>query len=226
MIVLREDGLSVEERREKREQGLDWPLMQAQTMIGIHRLNNIQELLEDVIERGIKGDVIETGVWRCGASIFMRAILEVHAVTDKKVWVCDSFEGLPLPEPDKYPADKGDAHHTFNFLAISKEAVAANFEKYGLLDEQVCFVKGYFEDTLAHIPAEKFSLLRLDGDMYSSTIVALEELYPKLSSGGYIIIDDFNLSPCVEAVNDYRKTNEIIAPITDVDGSGAYWRKD
>ena len=226
IIVLRDDGLSAKERQEKREKGLDWPLMQAQTMIGIKRLNNIHELLEDLIDRGIEGDVIETGVWRGGASIFMRAVLKANVITDKKVGVCDSFEGLPLPEADKYPADKGDAHHTFNFCAISKETVAANFEKYGLLDDQVCFVKGYFEDTLAHIPAEKFCLLRLDGDMYSSTIVALEELYPKLSSGGYIIIDDFNLGPCAEAVNDYRKTNDITAPITDVDGSGAYWRKD
>ena len=226
IIILREDGLSTEERQLKREKGLDWPLMQAQTMIGLKRLNNIHELLEDVIERGIEGDVIETGVWRGGASIFMRAVLKAHVVTNKKVWVCDSFEGLPLPEPDKYPSDKGDVHHTFNFLAVSKEAVAANFEKYGLLDDQVCFIKGYFEDTLANISAENFCLLRLDGDMYSSTIVALEELYPKLSSGGYIIIDDFNLGPCVEAVNNYRKTNDITAPITEVDGSGAYWRKD
>ena len=225
IIILRDDGLSVKERQEKRENGLDWPLMQAQTMIGIKRLNNIHELLEDVIDRGVDGDVIETGVWRGGASIFMRAVLKANVITDKKVWVCDSFEGLPLPEPDKYPWDKSDAHHTFSFLAVSKENVVANFEKYGLLDDQVCFVKGYFEDTLAQIPAENFCLLRLDGDMYSSTIVALQELYPKLSSGGYIIIDDFNLGPCVEAVNDYRKTNNITAPITDVDGSGAYWRK-
>lgn len=226
MIVLREDGLSSEERREKRQKGLDWPMMQAQTMVGLDRLNNIQDLLEDVIERGVEGDVIETGVWRGGASIFMRAVLKAHDVTDKKVWVCDSFEGLPLPEPDKYPADAGDAHHTFHFLAVSQETVAANFEKYGLLDDQVKFVKGYFENTLADVPAEKFCLLRLDGDMYSSTIVALKELYPKLSSGGYIIIDDFNLGPCVDAVNDYRRDNNISAPITDVDGSGAFWRKE
>ena len=226
MIVLREDGLSVEERRKNRQKGGDWPLMQAQTMVGMDRLNNIQELLEDVIRRGIDGDVIETGVWRGGASIFMRAVLKAHDITDKKVWACDSFEGLPLPEPDKYPADTGDVHHTFNFLAVSQETVAANFEKYGLLDDQVKFVKGYFEDTLSDIPAEKFCLLRLDGDMYSSTIAALEALYPKLSNGGYIIIDDFDLAPCAQAVDDYRKANDITAPITDVDGTGAYWCKD
>ncbi len=228
MIVLREDGLSIEERREKRQKGLDWPLMQAQSMIGLDRLSNIQKLLESAIERGIEGDVIETGVWRGGASIFMRAVLKAHNINDKLVWACDSFEGLPKPEPDKYPADPADdPHHTFNsFMAVSQETVAANFEKYGLLDDQVRFVKGYFEDTLADIEAEKFCLLRLDGDMYSSTIVALEALYPKLSSGGYIIIDDYHLDPCVQAVQDYRKANNITATITDIDGSGVYWCKD
>lgn len=226
MIVLREDGLSVDERREKRLNGHDWPVMQAQTMVGLGRLDNVQELLEDVIERGVEGDVIETGAWRGGASIFIRAVLKANDVSDKKVWVCDSFEGLPRPEPDKYPADTDDAHHTFHFLAVSQETVEANFEKYGLLDDQVCFVKGFFEDTLADVPAEKFCLLRLDGDMYSSTIVALETLYPKLSSGGYVIIDDYHLDPCVEAVQDYRKANNITAPISDVDGSGAFWLKD
>ena len=225
MIVLRDDGLTPEERRENRLNGTDWPLMQAQTMVGLKRLDNIQELLEDVIEKGIEGDVIETGVWRGGASIFMRAVLKAHDVADKKVWLCDSFEGLPKPEPDKYPADTGDNHHTFNFLAVSQETVAENFEKYGLLDDQVRFVKGFFEDTLADVPVEKLCLLRLDGDMYSSTIVALEALYPKLSKGGYIIIDDYSLGPCAEAIRDYRKDNNITDSVIDIDGSGAYWCK-
>ncbi len=225
MLVLREDGYSIEERRERRINGVDWPIMQAQTMVGLQRLDSLQSLLEDLIERKVEGDLIETGVWRGGASIFMRAVLKVHGVTDKAVWLCDSFEGLPEPEPDKYPADAGDAHHTYTFLEVSQETVAANFEKYGLLDDQVRFVKGYFEDTLADVPAEKFCLLRLDGDMYSSTAVALEELYPKLVPGGYIVIDDFGLGPCAQAVNDYREAKSINVPIVHIDGSGAYWQK-
>jgi len=104
--------------------------------------------------------------------------------------------------------------------------VEDNFIKYDLLDEQVRFVKGYFEDTLWDIPAEKFCLLRLDGDMYSSTIISLEALYPRLSQGGYVVIDDFGLAPCAEAVNDFRKANNIHSKIIDVDGSGAYWCKE
>ena len=155
----------------------------------------------------------------------MRAVLKAYNINDKAVWLCDSFEGLPEPEPDKYPADEGDAHHSYNFLAVSQETVQENFSKHDLLDDKLRFVKGYFEDTLADIPADKFCLLRLDGDMYSSTIVALEALYPKLVQGGYIVIDDFGLGPCAKAVNDYRKKHGIDAPIIDIDGSGAYWLK-
>jgi O-methyltransferase len=225
MIVLKEDGYSIEERRERRLNGIDWPLMQAQTMVGMARLDNLQKLLEDVIEKGVKGDVIETGVWRGGASIFMRAVLKANDITDRTVWLCDSFEGLPKPEQDKYPADIGDAHYTYDFLAVSQETVSANFEKYGLLDDKVRFVKGYFEHTLSDVPTDKLCLLRLDGDMYSSTIVALEALYPKLTSGGYIIIDDYYLEPCAKAVNDYRETNNITDTIVQVDGSSVYWCK-
>ena len=226
MFVLKSDNYSLEERRLRRTNGVDWPLMQAQTMVGLRRLQSIQELLEDVIEKHIEGDVVETGVWRGGASIFMRAILKVNNINDKIVWLCDSFEGLPKPEPDKYPADSGDKHYTYDFLSVSQKTVEDNFIKYELLDEQVRFVKGYFEDTLWDIPAEKFCLLRLDGDMYSSTIISLEALYPRLSHGGYVVIDDFGLAPCAEAVNDFRKANNIHSKIIDVDGSGAYWCKE
>ena len=225
MIVLREDGYSLDERKRRRMNGVDWPLMQAQTMAGIKRLDSLQTIMEDLIKRQVEGDVIETGVWRGGSSIFMRALLKAYNINDKAVWLCDSFEGLPEPEPDKYPADEGDAHHSYNFLAVSQETVQENFSKYDLLDDKLRFVKGYFEDTLADIPADKFCLLRLDGDMYSSTIVALEALYPKLVQGGYIVIDDFGLGPCAKAVNDYRKKHGIDAPIIDIDGSGAYWLK-
>ena len=225
MFVLKSDDYSPEERRLRRTNGLDWPIMQAQTMVGLRRLQNIQELLEDVIEKRIEGDVVETGVWRGGASIFMRAILKVNDINDKIVWLCDSFEGLPKPEPDKYPADLGDKHYTYDFLSVDQKTVEDNFIKYGMLDDQVRFVKGFFEDTLWDIPAEKFCLLRLDGDMYSSTIISLEALYPKLSEGGYVVIDDFGLAPCAKAVIDFRKANNINSEIIDVDGSGAYWCK-
>ncbi len=224
LLVLKEDRLTPAERRRRREGGLDWPLM-ADTMIGLKRLDNLQSLCTAVIRDDVPGDFIETGVWRGGASILMRAVLKVHGITDRLVWACDSFEGLPPPDPEKHPADQGDIHHTFSTLAVSQQAVEANFEKYGLLDDQVRFVKGYFEDTLDGIPAERFAILRLDGDMYGSTIVALKTLYPRLSSGGYIIIDDFGLGPCRQAVEDYRAEHGITEEIVTIDDFGVYWQK-
>ena len=224
MLVLRHDRLTPAERRARREKGLDWPF-NADTMIGLGRLDNLQMLIETVLADKIEGDLIETGVWRGGATIFMRAVLKAYGATDRLVWACDSFAGLPPPEPDKYPADAGDPHHTYRFLAVSQAEVARNFERYGLLDDRVRFVEGYFQDTLARVPATKFALLRLDGDMYASTIVALEALYDRLSPGGFVVVDDYALEPCRRAVGDFRDRRGIADPIVDIDGSGVYWRK-
>lgn len=194
------------------------------TMIGLPRLENIRYCCEDVIANNVPGDFIETGVWKGGATVFMRAILKRY-VSDRKVWVADSFCGITAPE-EKYPADKGATMHEWNDIKISLEEVKKNFERYGMLDEQVVFLKGWFKDTLPTIDADqKFSVIRLDGDMYSSTIQALENLYPKLSIGGYCIIDDYSISNCAKAVADYREQNGITEPIETVDWTGVYWKK-
>ncbi len=210
--------------QEQRENGLVWPGY-ADTMIGLKRLDNLQYCAETAIREGVPGDFIETGVWRGGACIFMRAILKAHGVTNRKVFVADSFEGLPKPDEEKYPADKGDRHHTHTVLAISQKEVETNFSKYDLLDHQVVFLKGWFKDTLPSAPIEKLAVLRLDGDMYGSTIEVLDNLYPKLSKGGFCIIDDYALKGCRQAVDDYRKNHGIDSPLNEVDWSGRWWRK-
>jgi Macrocin-O-methyltransferase (TylF) len=210
-----------------RETGRDWPAA-AHTMIGLRRLDNIQQCIEDALRNNIPGDVIETGVWRGGATIFMRAALKAHGVTDRLVWVADSFEGLPPPDPEKYPADAKSQYHTLSSdLAISIETVKANFERYGLLDDQVRFLKGWFKDTLPTAPFAKFAVIRLDGDMYESTMDALVTLYPKLARGGYAILDDYGLADglCKRAATDYRREHGIADEIIDIDGQGAYWRR-
>lgn len=209
---------------EKRENGRDWPTY-AHTMIGLKRLSNIQSCLESIIENNIEGDLIETGVWRGGAVIFMRGILKAYNITDRNVWVADSFEGLPKPNETAYPADSGDHHHQITFLNVSLETVKNNFARYGLLDDQVRFLKGWFKNTLPKAPISKLALLRLDGDMYESTMDGLINLYPKLSIGGYIIIDDYALKPCAVAVNDYRRANNITDEMIQIDNDGVYWKK-
>jgi O-methyltransferase len=147
-----------------RELGHDWPV-DAETMIGLKRLENLQECVVDVIKQGVPGDLIETGVWRGGATIFMRGLLAAYGDTHRLVWVADSFTGLPKPS-GRYEADQADVLWTFSELAVPVEEVRANFERYGLLDDQVRFLKGYFQDTLADAPIEQLAVVRLDGDMY------------------------------------------------------------
>ena len=204
--------------------GRDWPAS-AQTMIGSVRMRNIRHLVERVIAESVPGDLIETGVWRGGACIYMRGILAAHGIVDRKVWVADSFRGLPPPDPERFPADAGDMHHKVAELVVSAETVRANFARYGLLDRQVAFLEGWFRDTLAHAPIEQLALLRLDGDMYESTSEALDALYWKLSTGGYVIIDDYLLEPCRAAVDQFRSRHGITSVLEAVDGAAVFWRK-
>ena len=209
----------------ERENGLSWPFM-AHTMIGLKRLNNIQFCVEDVIKNAIPGDLVETGVWRGGATIFMRAILKAYNDSTRNVWVCDSFCGLPIPNINAFPADVGmNLYQSNNVLGISLETVKENFKRYNLLDSQVQFLKGWFKDTLPGAPIEKIAVLRLDGDLYESTFQALTSLYSKLSVGGYLIIDDYMIQSCQKAVMDYRKLNNITEPIIMIDLSSAYWQR-
>ena len=212
-------------RPNAREEGADWP-PEAETMVGLKRLDNVQECIVDVIRRGVPGDLIETGVWRGGCSIFMKAVLTAYGDTERNVWLADSFEGLPKPDPVNYPVDAGDEHWTLhNVLAVSLETVRDNFTKYGLLDNRVKFLKGWFKDTLPTAPIAKLALMRLDGDMYESTIQVLENLYPKLSPGGYVVVDDYALVGCKAAVDDFRTAQGILDPIQTVDWTGVYWQR-
>jgi O-methyltransferase len=205
-----------------RMNGLDIPSY-AHTMIGYFGLENVQDCVEEVIKNNIPGDLMETGVWRGGATILMRAVLLAYGITDRKVWCADSFEGLPIPD---CPQDSGDPLHDEPTLAVSLEQVKENFAKYWLLDEQVMFLKGWFKDTLPTAPIDKLAVLRLDGDTYASTMTALEALYPKLSVGGFLIVDDYGAwNSCRQAITDYRQKNSITDEIMPVDWTRVYWMK-
>ncbi len=209
---------------ELRAIGKDWP-SQAHTMIGAVRLHQLRVACETVIREGIPGDFIETGTWRGGACILMRAVLKAHQVADRKVWCADSFQGLPEPDP-RYPADHGDKHHSFAQLAIDIDRVKSHFRKYDLLDSQVVFLKGWFKDTLPTAPITKLAVLRLDGDMYESTQQGLQFLYDKVPPGGFVIVDDYGAVPaCRAAIHDYRASRNINDPITPIDWGGVFWRK-
>lgn len=208
-----------------REYGRDWP-SRAETMVGLRRLANARYCIESVLNDRVPGDLAEAGVWRGGTSIFMRGVLKAFGITDRDVWCADSFQGLPPPSPNTYPAD-ADLHlDQIEYLSVNVETVRRNFARYGLLDDQVHFLVGWFKDTLPRSPIDRLSVLRLDGDLYESTMQVLDTLYPRLSVGGYCIIDDYGVIPaCRQAVTDYRHAREIADELVEIDGSGVYWRR-
>lgn len=213
----------VKTSQEARAEGKDWPA-DAETMIGRKRLDNIQALVVDVIDRGVLGDLLEAGVWRGGAAILMRAVLKACGDRERVVWAADSFQGLPRPDATRFPAD--GAYQSLHLdIAVPLDEVRANFARYGLLDDQVRFLAGWFKDTLPAAPVDRLAVLRLDGDMYQSTIEALDALYPKVSSGGYVIIDDYFLPSCRQAVDDYRAGHHVVEPLEPIDWASVYWRK-
>ena len=211
---------------EKRRLGRDRP-MHADTMVGVKRLENTRDAVRTVIAENIPGDLVETGIWWGGASILMRAALEAYGDTERVLWCADSFEGLPPPDMDRYPQDVGMVWHTDKQLAVSLEEVQRNFKKYGYLDNRVRFLKGWFKDTLPTALIKGIAVLRLDGDLYASTMDTLTPLYDKVARGGFVIVDDYGIPQdvCRRAIEDFRSARGITDPIVDIDGWGIYWRK-
>jgi hypothetical protein len=222
--------------------GRDWPSM-AHTMIGNWRLQNIADLIADILERGVPGDLLEAGVARGGASIFMRAVLRAYGVTDRTVWLADSFRGFP---PRGRSSEKSYASPEFKTMfqwlmqnpqeqerllaeagpGYAYDDVKDTFRRYDLLDDRVQFLPGFFDETLGKAPIEKLALLRLDADIYDSTMQALQNLYHKVSPGGYVIIDDYYAyAECRQAVHDFLGgANVTILPVKNGE-IAVYWMK-
>jgi O-methyltransferase len=199
--------------------GMDWPL-QGLTMIGLDRLDDLQRCVESVVAEGIEGDLIEAGVWRGGAAIMARATLDSLGARDRLVWVADSFRGFPGAERSE------DRWDEIDYLSVPVSEVRGNFERFGL-DRGVRFVEGFFADTLPSLRGRRWSLIRLDGDTYDATWTALESLYPGLSTGGYVIVDDYGaLSECRAAVDEFRTAHQIDAPLQRVDWTCVRWRRN
>ena len=196
------------------------------TMIGDARMENIRFCVESILSEEIPGDLIETGIWRGGAVIFMRGLLKAYGVEYRIVWAADSFEGVPEPTWAE-DADFDISKNILPVLAVTLAEVKGYFKKYDLLDEKVRFLEGWFKDTLKTSAISKLAILRLDGDLYESTMDALVPLYPRVSPGGFIIVDDYeSCPPCKKAITDFRENNKISTPLIKIDGHAVYWRKE
>jgi SAM-dependent methyltransferase len=193
----------------------------AETMLGLRQLDHMQHCISDVLTRDVPGDLLEAGVWRGGMSIFMRAGLKAYRDESRKLFVADSFAGLPEinRQIETFDWNKGD-------LDVSLEMVRKNFIRYGLLDDRVVFLKGYFADTLPRAPIRQLSILRIDADLYESTMDVLRNLYDRLSPGGYAIFDDYrNLPDCRRAIDEFRRDRNITEEIRSIDQRAVCWQK-
>ncbi|MFL6857327.1 MAG: PqqD family peptide modification chaperone [Allosphingosinicella sp.] len=203
------------------------PIRYAHTMIGLFRLNNIERCAERVFADRIEGDFLEAGVCQGGAAILMRALQRAHGEAARRTWVVDSFEGVPpsVDERDRgYGLDLEEERQPW--MAMSERRVRENFARYDLLDEGVAFVPGWLRESLPGAAIDKLAILRVDVDLYSSTIDCLDLLYDKVSPGGFVIVDDYGYLPCCrDAVEAFRAQRGIEAPLRRIDRSGVFWRK-
>jgi len=201
-----------------------WP-SHAMSMIGHERMTDLRRACETAVAEEVPGCFVETGIWRGGALAMMAAVVREHFIIHggRAVVGFDSFAGVPRPYS---MADAGLNLHAYKHLAVSRDVVEANLKKLGLLD-RVKLVEGWFKDT---VPAMKsdvgpIAVLRLDGDLYTSTMEVLTELEPQVSPGGFIIIDDYGIPQCARAVEEYRASAGITTPMNDSEGGAKWWRK-
>ena len=197
-------------------------LLQGLSMVGLKRLDNLEMLFNHIEARKIPGDLIECGVWRGGASLFMRGLLKAHGITERTLHLVDSFDGLPKASTD---ADD-DSWSVSEVLKVPLESVQGAFERYGLLDNQVQFHKGYFRDSLPAFRETfkgRIALLRMDGDMYESTTDILYNLVDLMSPGACIVVDDWLIPVCQRAVKDFFATHSIEPRIHEIDATAVFF---
>lgn len=171
--------------------------------------------------KNVDGDLVE-----CGVAQGVQLALMYSADNTKKIWGFDSFEGIPhathpletQPAIGKVePKKVGEHLQSTGVSSHSLENVKNDLKRWGVDIEKIEFVKGWFENTMPKNKVKKISLLRLDGDMYMSTKVCLEHLFPKLQTGGVLIIDDWHLAGCRIACDEYFGDYSGLKPLKQMD---------
>jgi O-methyltransferase len=190
------------------------------TLLTKSQLDLVEKAVLMVEEQGVHGDFIEAGVWRGGVIILMRALLDAYEIKDRKVFAADSFAGIPK---NVRVRDDPVDQWSDRWVAPLGE-VRQNIARFGLLDDRIRFVPGFFSVSLKSLAGERFALVRLDSDSYESVEISLEHLYPLVPKGGIVIIDDWHLVGCRQAVETYRSKHGIDDTIVTHDGN-AYWMK-
>mmetsp|Transcript_42114 Transcript_42114/g.101410 ORF Transcript_42114/g.101410 Transcript_42114/m.101410 type:complete len:250 (-) Transcript_42114:620-1369(-) len=202
--------------------GDDWPPF-AFTMVGMHRLVSVAQMVAQVVAEGVPGGFAELGVWRGGTCILAAkafGMLTPARAQPRQIHVFDAFE--------KLPGYKGASKH----LANSAESVRQNFAQFGCLTEHVHFEVGRFQQTTKAWRAQhdlattSISILRLDCNFYDSHSDAMYNLYDYVPVGGFVIFDDVMSEPAVMRFwLDFKNDQKLPETLTQIDGNSAYFRK-
>ncbi len=212
-----------------------------QTMVTYDGLSVLAQIVKSVEQQGISGKFIETGTWKGGAFSIMAKASQTWGTGTRKIWGFDSFEGIPEPiaELDDQEWSTSDMRvpieeqkgrlRPVNMLVAGEEQVYKSLKMLGVDSTHIQIFKGWFQETFPKLKTEeigKVALLRLDGDLYESTIIALEKFEPHLVSGGIVIVDDWGLKGARQAVKDYYiKTYGKMPMVHFIDGLARYIQK-
>jgi O-methyltransferase len=196
------------------------------TMGSPERLANVRQAAETVLREGVAGAFVETGVWRGGLCIMMKAVLRALG-EQRRIYVCDSFRGLPAIAEG--PDAELNSLHENPLLSVSAAQVRENFARFDLFDDDVVLVEGWFADTMAPLAREigEVAILRLDGDYYTSTREVIDPLYDHVAPGGFVIVDDYGCyRQARDAIHDFWDERGIKPELIQVDWTCHYWRKE
>jgi O-methyltransferase len=208
------------------------------SLVGVGGLEVTYRAVKDVCERNIRGDLIELGVARGGCAALMASIAfnkEICGEIDRKLWLFDSYEGLPDPTDMDFNPDLGDGTGDHarplpkgSCLGQLNEVQDLMFKKNDFPKEKIEFIKGWFDKTVpvTKKDIQEIAVLRIDGDWYESTKCCLENLYENVTAGGYVIIDDYqSCYGCKRAVDEFIQ-NRRLNPDIKFDGrGGCYFKK-
>jgi O-methyltransferase len=189
------------------------------TMVLPRRLLSLRHLVEDLETRGISGDIVECGSWNGGSA----ALMGLYG--SRKVWVFDSFEGLP--EPGENDGEWERKHYFKGWSQGDPAKVREAFRKLGVPTERFEIVKGWFDRTLPGAPIRSISLLHVDADWYESVKTVLETLYAKVERGGFVVLDDYGrFEGCRKAFDEFNRAREGgRLSLVKVDSSAYYFRR-
>ncbi len=205
------------------------------TLVSYERLQNTRALCEASVEHSIPGAFVECGVWRGGVAALMAGVAR-HEGKQRKTHLFDSFEGLPSPTEEDGSMGEGYEHRELDGELKPVDLYVAGFEQVkqflfgelGLSNEAVLLHKGWFQNVLPGTAPEigDIAVLRIDADWYDSVRICLLELYDRVVSGGYVILDDYGGYPgCKRAWDEFAEEREINVKLNIVDEYGVWFRK-